>query len=758
MADTNTIIGAIENAVEADDNAAVSTLVAHLDSQIDDREREILRTKNNFFGEFLRDKAKQPIEGESEDERSRRLYGRLGEDEEESAWVPRARSALAGSALELGDELVSSGAALANILAQKDPGKSYTELYDMYLPRERRKARKFMQENPGEDIAFKVGGALTSPLFSVLGRLGVTAIAPLGKVGNVLRVTSPTSYLGAAREGLKAGAYGGGLYGFGMGEDDLESRLTSGAETAAFGAAGGAILGPALRGAVDAIKAGMTWSQARKTGMSREVFDEASAIIAADEAVVGGGATRIARMGDDAMLADAGPAAQSRLDQIIQTGGPGAAQARDAVLQRGERVGAELAKELDTVLGPLQGVKTRHQIRHGRKSPDKLYEAAYNTPIDYSAAYGQRILGLLQRLPAVAVTKANELIRTDPSMMGKRVGQIAIKVADDGTINFEKLPDLRQIDYITRVLGDVPGITRTEAGSIMPKVSQLGRNIFNTGREIRDLLKAEIPAYRDALKIAANNMQEDDAILLGSVMLKPSTTRQEFFSTIEDLGQRELDFVKQGLRNHIEKVMANVKRAMGDPLTDENVMKEFIRVARDLSSRDARDKMKLLLGNEAEKIFRRLDVVEQGIQLQARLRDGTLTYARQAAAGRGKAYAQGALKTVLSGDLAKGAGKLIAPLVGVDDAAVLAAEQAMNARLAEALTRRISQPPVGPPSEFAIQAGRLPQQRARIDRATDAATNLLGPLRARTGAAIAETRAAENEQQRRRMIAAALGS
>ena len=201
MADTNTIIGAIENAVEADDNAAVSTLVAHLDSQIDDREREILRTKNNFFGEFLRDKAKQPIEGESEDERSRRLYGRLGEDEEESAWVPRARSALAGSALELGDELVSSGAALANILAQKDPGKSYTELYDMYLPRERRKARKFMQENPGEDIAFKVGGALTSPLFSVLGRLGVTAIAPLGKVGNVLRVTSPTSYLGAAREG-----------------------------------------------------------------------------------------------------------------------------------------------------------------------------------------------------------------------------------------------------------------------------------------------------------------------------------------------------------------------------------------------------------------------------------------------------------------------------------------------------------------------------------------------------------------------------
>jgi hypothetical protein len=758
MADTNTIIGAIENAVEADDNAAVMTLATQLDSQIDDKEREILRTKNDFFGEFLRNKAAQPIEGESEDERSRRLYGSLGGDDEEAGWVPRARSLLAGSALELGDEMVASGAALANILAQKDPGKSYTELYNMYVPRERRKARKFMQENPGADISFKVGGALTSPLWRVLGQLGARAIAPLGKVGDVLRVTSPASYLGATREGIKAGAYGGFLYGLGMGEDDLESRLESGGEMAAYGGVGGGLLGPVLRGAVDAIKAGMTWSQARKTGMSRAVFDEASAIIAADEAVVGGGATRIARMGDDAMLADAGLAAQKRLDQIIETGGPGAAQARDAVLQRGERVGAELAKELDTVLGPLQGVKTRHQIRHSRKSPDKLYEAAYNTPINYSAAYGQRILGLLQRLPAVAVTKANELIRTDSSMMGKRVGQIVIKVADDGTINFEKLPDLRQIDYITRVLGDVPGTTRTEAGSIMPKVSQLGRNIFNTSREIRDLLKDNIPAYRDALKIAAMNMKEGDAVRLGSVMLKPSMTRQEFFSTIEDLGQRELDFVKQGLRTHIDDVMARVTRAMKDPLTDENVMKEFIRVARDLSSRDAREKMKLLLGDEAQQIFRRLDVVEQGIQLQAQLHQGSKTYALQEAKGRGKAYAESAFKTILSGDLAKGVGKLVSPLVGGDPAAALAAEQAINARMAEALTRRISQPPVGPPSEFAVHASRLPQQRAQIDRATATATNLLGPLRARAGAGIAETRAAENEQQRRRMIAAALGS
>jgi hypothetical protein len=127
MADTNTIIEAIENAARAVDKDATLTLSRHLDSQIDDKEREILRTKKTAFGAFLRDKAMQPIEGESEDERRRRLYGSLGEDKEEAGWVPRARSLLAGSALELGDEMVAGGAALANILAQKDPGKTFSQ-------------------------------------------------------------------------------------------------------------------------------------------------------------------------------------------------------------------------------------------------------------------------------------------------------------------------------------------------------------------------------------------------------------------------------------------------------------------------------------------------------------------------------------------------------------------------------------------------------------------------------------------------------
>ena len=758
MADTETIIGAIENAAEADDSAAVLTLSTQLDSQIDDKEREILRTKNDFFGGFLRLKAEKPVEGESAEEGSRRRYGSLGGDEEEAAWAPPVRSALAGSAMELGDEMVASGAALANILAQKDPDKTYAELYNMYVPRERRKAREFMRENPGADISFKIGGAITSPLFGVLGRLGATALAPLGKVGEALRVTSPASYLGAAREGVKAGAYGGALYGVGMGEDDLSSRVSSGAEMAAYGGAGGAILGPALRSAVAGITRGMTWNQARKAGMSRDVFNEASAIATADAAVVGGGAARIARMGDDGMLADAGPAAASRLDQIIQTGGPGASQARDAVLQRGERVGEELVKELDAVLGPLRGVQTRHQLRNGRQDPSSLYKAAYETPIDYSAPYGEYILGLLQRLPAGAFNAANKLIRTDHSMMGQRVGQIKINVSDDGTIAFEKLPDLRQIDYVTRVLGDLPGTTRAAAGSIMPETTQFGRNIFNLSREIRNVLKSEIPAYKDALKLAAMNMDAKSATRLGAEMLSPRTTRQDFFSAIEDLGQREMDFVKQGLRTHIDDVMARVKRAMGDPLTDENAMKEIVRVVRDLSARDARDKMTNLLGDEAQRVFQRLAKVEQAIQLQARIRDATLTYARLAAEGRGAAYTESAIKTVLSGDLAKGAGKLISPLVGADPAAALAAQQAVNARLAETLTRRISRPPVGPPSEFAVQAARLPQQQAQVAGGTARATDLLSPLRARAGAGIAESRAAGNEEQRRQMVAAALRS
>ena len=757
MADIDAITGAIETAARADDKDAVLTLSGHLDGLIDDKQREILRTKNTAFGAYLRDQARQPIiaggigvtEGESEEDRSRRLYGGLGEYEEEPSWVPRARSMLAGQTAEFGDEIVAIGAAMANILTEKDPGKSYAELYSMYLDRERDRANKFMREHPGEDISFKIGGAIASPLWSILGRLGVRAVAPLGRVGRAMRVTSPASALGAAREGLKVGAYGGAVTGFGMGEGDVLDRAGAAAEMSAYGGAGGAVLGPAVKAAVSAVRSGLTWNQARKAGMSREVFDEASAIAAMDEAVAGSGAARIARMGDDAMLADSGLAATTRLDEIIQTGGPGAAQARQAVMERGERVGAELAKELDAVLGPLQGVQTRHQLRHGRHDPSKLYEAAYATPIDYTGNSGLYLLGLLQRLPKAAFDAANKLIHTDRRMVGRRVGQIEATVAEDGTVAFERLPDLRQVDYVTRVLSDLPGMTVPVEGSLVPKVTQLGRNIFDLSREIRTILRNQIPAYDNALKLAAMNMDASAATRIGAEMLSRRTTRQDFFSLIEDLGQRELDFVKSGLRQHIDDVMARVTRAQSDPLTDENAMKEIIRVVRDLSSRDSRDKMQNLLGYEAQQIISRLSKVEQAIQVQSELVTGARTYARFAARERGDIYDQGAIRTLLSGDVAKGIGRMAAPIFAADPVARLAARQASDANLAAILTRRISQPP----SASAAQAARLPQQHARVARGVARAQEVFGPLRVRAGAGAAEMRAAEKEKQRRRIAA-----
>jgi hypothetical protein len=468
-------------------------------------------------------------------------------------------------------------------------------------------------------------------------------------------------------------------------------------------------------------------------------------------------------MGDDAMLADSGPGAAARLDQIIATGGPGAAQAQRAVVERGERVGGELVKELDAVLGPLRGVQTRHQIRYGKEDPGALYEAAYATPINYAGESGIYLLGLLQRLPKGAFDAANELIRTDARLMGKRVGQIIAKIDDaDGTLTFEKLPDLRQIDYVTRVLGDLPNTTRPVEGSILPETTQFGRNIFDLGQRIRQVLKDQVPEYREALKIASMNMDARSGTRLGAEMLNPRTTRQDFFTAIESLGQRELDFVKQGLRSHIDDVMARVERAMGDPITEENAMKEIVRVVRGLSSRGSRDKMRNLLGDEAEQIFQRLGKVEQSIQLQARLREHqSPTYSRFAAQGRGAAYGESALNTLLSGRLMEGAGQMLRGAFGADPASRLASQQASNAALAQVLTQRlprqystISSAPDRLQELYRMQAAQFPKRIAQTDRSMAATTQALNPLRLIGGVGAAELRSAENEQQRQRIAAA----
>ena len=97
---------------------------------------------------------------------------------------------------------------------------------------------------------------------------------------------------------------------------------------------------------------------------------------------------------------------------------------------------------------------------------------------------------------------------------GAKSKQIKATILKDGTVKFDVLPDVRQVDYITRGLNQVADI---QAGKgALGGTTQLGRSYGNLSRELRGLTKELVPEYATALKLAADPIQARKALQTGT--------------------------------------------------------------------------------------------------------------------------------------------------------------------------------------------------------------------------------------------------
>ena len=110
--------------------------------------------------------------------------------------------------------------------------------YDQVLASEREKVAKVQKEQPIASAAGEVTGALLTAPFM-----------PAAKV------VQGANIAGRALNAATTGGILGGVYGFGTGEDGVENRLRSGANTAAIGAVTGGIGAPVIEGVVAGAKA-----------------------------------------------------------------------------------------------------------------------------------------------------------------------------------------------------------------------------------------------------------------------------------------------------------------------------------------------------------------------------------------------------------------------------------------------------------------------------------------------------------------------
>lgn len=524
----------------------------------------------------------------------------------------------------------------------------------------------------------------------------------VGAVGGGLALAGPLSRIGpsamASGQGLGIRALAGGLEGgilgglYGAGAADEESRLMGAAQGGAIGSAAGAAFPLVAAGAGKLYETARNAMQARpiaqQAGISPETARALGGILDADDALGPQGQAAMSRAGHERMLVDAGPTAQGVLDTTVQRGGPGARVAREAIDARVSRDSAALSRALDDALGRPQGVATtREGIRTGsaaaRHAAYDGPKGAYAQAIDYADPRAMQIESMIKgRVPGSAIARANQLMRAE----GHQSQQILAQIADDGSVVFERLPDVRQLDYITRALNDLA--EAGEGAGAMGGQNALGRAYQNLSRDIRDTLRGLVPEYGKALETAADPIRRSKAVELGSKLLSRGMARDEAAMALRGMTGPEKQAVAQGIRSQIDEAMANVQRTATDPNIDARAALDALKK---LSSPANRQKTALVIGDgPAKQMFDELDRAAQSFELKAAVMQNSRTFGRGEVKGRVKdlSGADGPLRTAMRGEPVNATKRVIQALTGETPARQAAREDQLFLEIAQLLTRR----------------------------------------------------------------------
>lgn len=455
-----------------------------------------------------------------------------------------------------------------------------------------------------------------------------------GVMGTVPMVAAAPSAFGVGPGGItamklaKAAATGAGIGG-------TDALARSGGDTdaiplgAAFGGIAGAA-GPVIGAGIGRVARSFADWRAQKAaldslGISRPAADVLTRAGETDGAIAGSGQAAMQAAGPDAMLADAGPAFQNVLDTALQRGGPNSVIARARVDERAALAGQNLEGTLDQTLGSPRGIQTvTDDLRTSTATPRRLaYEKAYEAPIDYSSPQGMAIERLVKdNVPGKAIAQANALIRADPNAGPSR--QILANIADDGKVTYERLPDVRQLDYITRGLKDVAD-AENGTGKLGGQTT-LGRTYGNLASMIRGQLKSAVPEYANALETAAQPIAAREALDFGSEIFKPSVARDVAAATIKGMTGPELAAAKQGLRSRIAENFANVQRTITDPNVDA---RQTMQLVKQFSSDASMEKIGLLLGHdEMRSLQTALERAGKALELRGAIGRNSATFAR----------------------------------------------------------------------------------------------------------------------------------
>jgi hypothetical protein len=381
------------------------------------------------------------------------------------------------------------------------------------------------------------------------------------------------------------------------------------------------------------------------------------------------------------MLADTSPQASQLLDTSVAAGGAAGRIARDAVEARSAAASGQLKSTMDRLLGQPAGVKASAGSIAAKTSAARkaAYDAAYGTPINYAAPEGQAIEEVLSRIPADKMRAAVKMANDAMQMQGIRNQQIMIEIAEDGAVTMREMPNVMQLDYIKRQLGELAAKEVDQFG----RKTALGRALGDMASQLRDATGDAVPSYKTAVRLGGDKIAEDKALAMGRDFM--SMTREEVKEGASRMSVEASIAAKQGVREAFDEAMAKVKAVASDQNLEA---RQALNIVREMSSEANRTKAELILGKRAAAdLFAEFDKAATQLALRTATARNSATAARTAGKqAMDDIIEGGALQALKRGQVRNWSQGMIQLLTGTTKADDLARAQKVYAEVAKALT------------------------------------------------------------------------
>lgn len=470
-------------------NPEVSKQFATQAAGMDPTDLSIARSKNDGFGQYLRDQARLPMVGEAPEAREARLYG------QPMRGPSKTLSSIAGAADMVGNGFGDEIA--AGISAMTGP-----EDYNTALTNTREAQRIAQEENPNSYMAGQVAGGVGSMILT-----GGASAAP--KSGWEL-----------VKTGAKTGGFYGGLYGGGSAEGGWKDRVSG----AVGGTVAGTILGAGIpivaktvksvaKPAFDAIYARFRPEQfADQKILQRIISNGSTAETLANKMAQNPGSAPV----------DVGP---KSLRTLLRTATNIPGPAKDRVTTQlnvrqfgqGDRIKDVISKTFadpDTYIAQREAI-----LGANKKAAAPLWKTAEAQPVHFS----QTLEDILET-PAgkAALAKAETLAANEQEPFK----QIFVNVMQNGKMVAKRVPDIRGWQQVKVALDDM---INAQKDPITRQMSNEGRILVGLKNRMLSELDASNPAYAVARKASATGKQLDDAINVGkkSLTMSPEALKRE---------------------------------------------------------------------------------------------------------------------------------------------------------------------------------------------------------------------------------------